>query len=648
MGYPSSRRPPRILVVAPPDLPRARRLADELYNLGWNVTLADSPGMAMRVVVEATACVVVLTRDEWRDPAIVAAIRARPAMLIPVLTEPMQLPEGPWTEAPIEMRLSPPAVARQIIEVIEDMRAPADDGGYDDAFYPPTPSRPRLATPARPYFPDSPSRPRMETPSRPRMEAFSGTMYAPMPPNATIKQGAQRKKKPNTGRRLLLFFLVLLMVGGGYAGYRYYQQHKGALVAPDPSTSAYTAAKPGQGCDSGNAVWVKSGDANFAFACQPNGLQITQSGDYALFSGAGYQGSGKPLATNYHVQVSVTVQSAEPTNTIGINVHQQKTPQNTLGAGQIFYVQANGIWAAQRLSSDDKANQTLATGVLAQPSKTLTLALDVKGAVMTFTINGVMVSAVTDATYATTNAIALVVSNNAQLPASSTGSSPMIATFSHFQFTPYTGAVLTAANAAATATAQAAQAAQTPYKATTPGPGCDTGGGQWLSPALFGATATATCGGDGLQLAVPAAAQDVVDRVGFLGLDGNFTSNYDVAVQATTNQLNTGYIQLALRVSGSGRYLFSVYGNGLWTISAVDAANHFAQLDSGYSTGGSPLKIDAAVSGKTLTLTLGGRKVTTISDASETTTTYIALGIVAANSQPCAATFSNFLFTPLP
>ncbi len=589
-----------------------------------------------------------LTREQWRDPAIVAVVRARPPILIPVLSEPMPLPEGPWTEAPIEMRQPPREVARQIIEVIEDVGPPRGGGSRyrpDESYSPSGRSGSRGSSRMS-------SQPRLETPSRPydsfAMDAMdSDSAYMPLRPDVTGKSGAQRSGKGRIspgGIAVITTIMVLLALVGGYFGFRHLQSTGG--LGGDPSTSTYSAAKPGKGCDTGHAVWIDSADSQFTFACQPDGLLISQNGDYTLFSGEGYQGGGDPLATSYHVQVDVQIQSHEPTNTVGINVHQTKTPQNTLSGGQLFSVQASGFWTVTRLSADGSSGQRLADGVLAQPATKLTLAVDVRGAVMAFSANGQVVATIADATYPKTDAIALVVSNHSMLPNVVTGSNPVAALFSHFSFAPITSGIIPPTAAIATATAQTAANLNTPYKAAQPGPGCDTGKGQWAGPAFFGDAATASCSG-GLHLSISRSAKTPVGRAGFFWLDGNFSPDYSVSTQATLNQLNTGSVLLSLRVTADGRYIFSLNAQGQWTIRSADAANNYSTIDQGTAAVGASVLIAATVKGTTLTLALNGKQVASDTDGSETDTSYIALGIVGASGQSCATTFSNFTFTPL-
>jgi hypothetical protein len=645
MAYSSSGRSARIFVIAPPRLVRARRLADELYDQGWDAVLVDSPTLAAQAAENGT-CIVVLTREQWRDPAIVAAVRARPPILIPVLSEPMPLPEGPWTEAPIEMRQPPREIARQIIEVIEDVAPPRASGPRyrpDDSYGPGSSrgssrmsSQPRLETPSRPY--DSLS----------RMDALDGSSaYMPLRPDATNKRGAQgrRKSRISTGGIAIISMIVAAVLAtGGYFGYRYLQSRGG--LGGDPSTSPYSASTPGNGCDHGGATWVNSADTKFTFTCQSGGLLVTQNGDYDLISGVGYQGGGNSLSPSYHVQVDAAIQSQDLTDTVGINVHQTKTPQNVLSGGQLFAVQSSGFWSVTRLNSDGSTGQRLADGVLAQPATKLTLAVDVRGAVMTFSANGQVVTTITDATYLKTDAIALVVSNHATLPTIVTGTNPVSAVFSHFSFAPITSGIISPSAAAATATAQASANLRAPYKATKPGPGCDTGKGQWAGPTFFGDAATASCAG-GLHLSIPSSSKNSVGRAGFFWLDGNFPADYSVSVQATLNQINAGSVLISLRVTTDGRYLFSLNAQGQWEIRSADGSNNYSTIDQGVAAVGASVVITATVKGTSLTLALNGKQVASDTDSSETDTSYISLGIVGVSGQSSAATFSNFTFTPL-
>lgn len=641
MSYSGRRRPPSIIVVAPPDLPRAHQLADALYDLGWAVTLAETPADAADADA-ADACVVVLTRDEWRDPAITAAVRARPSMLLPVLIEPMALPSGPWTTAPIEMRSGARACAQVIVDRIETEALERSERNWSAQQRDnPHPSRPAARTPrqdtaqSRPYA--------AQSGSRSRIQATSGPLFVPLPPNATAKQSAVAARERGAQRRnpLARIILTILVLGGlgfsGYKGYQYYRLRNGP-TQPDQSTTPYTTNVPGKGCDKNGVIWAQS--PGFTYTCQPGGEVITQTASYNLTGGIAFQGSGATLAKNYSVQVDAAIQSGEPSNTVGVAVHQMRDANNILSGGQFFVIAASGLWSLQRVSADDKTNQRLSAGVMQSPSKTLTIAVTVSGATITVSVNNTLLTTVADATYSDTAAIAMIVNNSG-------GSNPMSALFTHFAFKPLSAAKITNADAIATATAQTALANKIPYSAAAPGPGCDQGAGQWEGPALLGFTATTTCDSGGLKVSVSGTAKPPIGRVGFLWRDGNFSQNYKIGAEVTMGSLSGGCAQILARYSASGRYIFTICDNGEWLVALALAGGQATALDNGFVYKRPTHTVEVTVNGKALTLAIDGSAISTVNDATLTATDMVAFGI-QANGNDSSAIFSNFAFTPLP
>jgi hypothetical protein len=318
---------------------------------------------------------------------------------------------------------------------------------------------------------------------------------------------------------------------------------------------------------------------------------------------------------------------------VGLEVHRQ-TPRG----GQTLSAASNG-WLFTLNDTSGTPHQ-LALGFFHKPTKTFVVAVRVVGAVLTLVINGATVDTVTDTTFTTTNAIALVVEDPG-------ATKPVTASFAQFTFKPLTTPALSPTAAAATATATTR--AMPPYTATNPGPGCDTGAGQW-DPTTFGdPTTTVQCTASGLQVTQPAAAT-IIGQVHFYNRDGNFPANYSVAVTMDLSNSAGGKAGIFVRNSAAGKYRCYVYASGVWAIYKIPAQGQPMDFDSGQIAlnAAQPVQMLVTVKGTTLSLSLNGTQVSSKADTSApyTTTDFISLAVNALGATS-VVTFSHFVFTPL-
>jgi len=632
-------RPTRVIVVSPPELPRAQRLADELYEHGWDVVLADDAAQASRAA-DFQACLVVLTRDEWRDPAIVAAIRSRPAMLIPVLAEAMQLPQGPWTSAPVEMRLAPAELVRRIEDIIQgDAPIPRRSSGVNPV------SRPRDSYP--------PSSPASSLGSRSFPDGtMRGTAYSAMAPNSTIKQKTRKKASSSTQAARVIF--SLLVIAAVLVGARYVQQHPSVLsrlpklpflsqgsTTSTISNAPYLAVAPGADCDKGGAKWVNSANTSFAFACQPDGLLLTQSGNYATAAGTYFLGSSSTLATTYRMQVNAKFQSTEPSNTIVLLFHANAigTTDKVTG-GQAFIIRANGLWSVRQIGADGSFGTLLAAGVLAQPTPTLAFDVTANGSTLAITLNGGLLATVADATSKTNTTVGILGGND-------TGSSPLKILFSQFSYTPIATPTVSPDNALATATALGTTEVAATYTAAVPGPGCDKGNGQWAAPSVYGLDGTVSCDNAAFNVTKPVSKTNGIETVGFYNTGGIFSNNYKISVTIAASKLSNNCASVGTRYSASGGYLYVICQDGTWEIDVLATDGTKKTIKSGAVAASPTYTVIISDGSPTKTLSINGKQVS-VDDPTLTTTEFVTLGIIAAPVLPATASFSNFSLAPLP
>ena len=635
-----------IALVTPYGFTRGQRLADELDAMGYETTIVDQPTHAGHAL-DADACVIVLTPDGWRDPAIVEVMRGRPATLIPVLAAPMDPPRAQWSSEPIPMRGSAREIAEAIADAVDDAVGGAGasgswsrsgSGGAD-----------RRSTS---YGRDSsqPSRPRGATSSgRAMSRPYPRVAGAPMggpglnafgQPLQTANRQPQ-KKKASPGRTIGILGVILVVLGGvGFAGYHYRNKLFPQQAAVSTQMGPYTAAVPGSDCDKGKGQWQLPQDHSyFTTACQADGLLVTQASKLSTLSSAiDFTGTGPTFPLSYHIAITANITGGDQHTLIGLIVHGQ----SPLG-GHVFVASADTSWGFQVMGKDGTLAPPERRGFLPQATKTFTLAVDVSGSVMTFTINGTQVTHLYESTYTTTTGVGLLLGTDN--PAAKTA---LVAKFSNFQFTPMPAPTITDADALDTAVAVNA-ALPTTYTASIPGPSCDKGVAQWASPAYFDQTGgAATCQSAALQ--IKANANTGVD-VGYYGLKGVFkSSNYTVAVTVTTAAGDGNSCGGVLtRDSVTGGYLYVVCGDSSYAVFEYAASTKkLTVLDGGNPgsiTGGGPYSLSIVENGSTHVLKINGKTVSTTTNKDQVNTDHLALFSLASAAGPSTVTFNAFSFT---
>lgn len=658
-----SSRSPYVAVVSPYEYARAGRLADELEALGYETTLIDTPRKADRAA-DADVCVVVLTPDGWRDPAIIAVLRERPPALIPVLAAPMEVPNAPWSDEPIPMRGSSRAVAEAVADAVDAaMRAARSNGSRSrrGASYPPEgsrSSRPRYDDTGRgvgyrpetgrnsrprPPYDDGPgtsrnSRPRPDGGPRnsfppggmggPGLNAFGEPVHL----GASDASGAH-KKKGNPGRVVLIVGLVVVLLGGlGYAGYRFrntlpFFQHNGTSTAAGPQP--YSATTPGPGCDKGNGQWsLPASHSYFTTTCSATGITLKQTATSAYSPTVLFKGTGQGLPQSYTVQVQATITAGDALSGVGLLVHGQAA-----GGGHIFLALENTLWGFAVLSGDNKGTVGKRRGFIAAPTKNFTLLVEVDGPTMTFTINGKQVTHATEPSFSGSDDIGFFIS--------SADGKLMSATFSHFAFTPLPDPTISSDDAVSTAVA-INNAIPNPYTAAVPGPGCDKGAGQWAGPSFYSETGgKLTCTSHALQIQANAAS--AVDT-GFYGVKGFVPANFTVAVTMNPGDANScGGISTQ---DTKGAYIYVMCANGTYLI--LDGSlnggqpNHLASGNVGSSA---PFQISVQEKGTSHILTVNGTAMPTVTNGDFTGPDHITLYALGLTSTPSTVSFANFSFT---
>jgi hypothetical protein len=658
-----SSRSPYVAVVSPYEYARAGRLADELEALGYETILIDTPRKAERAA-DADVCVVVLTPDGWRDPAIVAVMRERPPALIPVLAAPMDVPNAPWSDEPIPMRGSSRAVAEAVADAVDAaMRAARANGArsrpgasyppegarssrprYDDtgrgASYPPETSR--TSRPRPPYPEDERGTARTSRPRPPYPDGGSRGSFPPggmggpglnafgEPVQLGAADAAAAKKKGKPGRVVLIVGLVIVLLGGlGYAGYRFrnklFPHATTAAALPKP----YSAAAPGPGCDKGTGQWsLAASHTYFTTTCSATGIAVKQTATSAYSPTVYFKGTGQGLPQSYSVQVAATITSGDALSGVGLLVHGQAA-----GGGHIFLALENTAWGFAVLSGDNKGTVGKRRGFFAAPTKVLTLLVEVVGPTMTFTINGKQVTHLTEPSFSSSDDLGFYID--------SADGKLMSATFSNFVYTPLPDPTISSDDAVSTAIA-INNALPNPYTAAVPGPGCDTGGGQWALPSVYGETGgKSTCTASALQIQANAGAGI---ETGFYGEHGYLPSNYTVAV--TMNPADANSCGGVTTHDSTGAYIYVLCANGAYVILDGSLGGSQANiLASGSIGSAAPFKISIVEKGNTHTLTVNGNALPAVTNSAITTTDHISLFALGISGNPSTVAFASFAFT---
>ncbi len=578
---PSIESLPLVLVVAAPNDPDAGALVMALRQMGVNAALADTAAAVVEQAPRALACGVLLRPATKDDPAVTTVATMPGIRTIPLFGEQMLLPFGYWGASPIFWQGASLTAQRMMAVVATPPGVPA----------------PLLASPAV----------------------------------VSLSERRRRNTLRDLGIVGGILALVVVFVGVmGIAGKRIIGN-----IGTSSASSSYSAAAPGPSCDHGSATWQT--DTTVVpqnLACTSAGLQITYASSEVLGE-IFFRPPSLSFPASYRVETDATIVSGDYFAGVGIIVHNQA---NSAG-GQSFLVRGNTGWYSYSYDTNGQIAARLATGFLSgAPQRSFHLRVDVAGPQLIFWINGSRVGSAMDATYSSTDEIALAVSSN--------GVTPIVAVFSHFVYTPLTDA--TTLSGEQTATAVAASHAPGPYTARVPGLGCDAGGGVWSNPVAYDdQQTTVACTSKGLALARPPDRPDDSD-VGFYWLGADMPNNYRLDVRVSLITRGVGCAGFHARESSQGNLRLLVCTNGSWFLDrfiSSGASYTRTALGSGSIAAQSSYGVTLTVQGATITVKVNGRTIVTARDATLTQTSDVTLCFYSNGGGD--ATFSSFTFTPL-
>jgi hypothetical protein len=606
-----------LAVVAAPKCAPATRLAHDLRQLGLTVIHVTNIDAVKEAVDDAAVCIVVMTANTWDSPPLIAAVMAHPPRLIPVLGEPMQLPQGPWSDPALLLNKE---TAMTIAEWI----------GYQPEISLPTETLIAVKSSTPKDIPGLSSQ--ISSVTAPMAPTTSdNTVSAEQPPviQAIRTSFIQRTRQSAMaiGAVALAFIIVLSWLLPHIIH---------ADVHPTPAIgSAYQADIPGKGCDRGAAYWSNTDGQNTKLTCQSDRLDITQPANADHYTEVYFNGTGT-FAEKYRITVATTLPADLPMASFGVEVHGQMPT-----GGQIFEITPGGQWRINHYGKDGSGPKQLAFGVASPFPKTTQLQIDVDGAVMSFTVNGAKLATVTDGDYMTTLNIALVTIGN------SNSSKPFTASFAHFSYTPQGTASLPATKAVATATAQASSLANAPYEADVPGPGCDTGKGIWEAPATHGDMDTiVTCQSNAMTLSL-SPSNGEIGETRFYGTTGSLPSNYSIEVMADITNVNNGCGVIFTRNSANGSYGYFFCTDGTWHFDQYDGAGKQNIITHGTLTRKARYDILITETGQHHSMTIDSHVALDWDDAVLSNTVYVSLGLSEPRDYTGSITYNTFTLTQM-
>lgn len=190
-----------IILASPHDQPQAQAIAAALQQAGWTVITTPDPQI---YAGQAQTCAVLLAPQTLNDPYVGAAIQANFPCLIPVLTEPLTLPDAPWSVAAVFVAPESAVTATAIAQTAtQSTTAWSFLSPYDLASAPPL---------------DSPALPLAHSYDTPPTAPQAGFSMAPIAWRFTSLAPWQRALAVGLPILLVLFILLVAFVHPTFGG----------------------------------------------------------------------------------------------------------------------------------------------------------------------------------------------------------------------------------------------------------------------------------------------------------------------------------------------------------------------------------------------------------------------------------------------
>lgn len=225
--------------------------------------------------------------------------------------------------------------------------------------------------------------------------------------------------------------------------------YKDMALADSLLTHPYSATVPGSRCDLGGARWAIGQyfkeasnaqetpqtvfDTTTEMTCKSDGLLVTKKDHFNYYATLVFEDrDSTALPRHFKTQITSTIVSSQQASVeLGVRVQKPALAdsENSGYGNDTLTVREDGTWEVRRVGNTTGSVAAVLAHGKVQPAKTFTLAAEVDGPAMTFTINGKTVATVSDTTYQSSHGISFGV-------ADPTAKSSLIALFSHFTYTP--------------------------------------------------------------------------------------------------------------------------------------------------------------------------------------------------------------------
>jgi hypothetical protein len=632
----------RVLVAVAADDTRAIELVQAMRAQGLTVMIATTVGLASQAD-DVAVCVVVLHPEVWRaTPAIVTAMRRNPRFMIPVLDEPMTLPRAAWATEPFYITDSPTQSAKALVTFIRHHLQVISERELASVMQRSMTIHPWL----REYEPFEP--PVITSKAPPRQLPHFLRLCWPLAFLLCVSV-------------LTYYFLQLSSLSNSRAD---------TQNSSETSTwldHAYASAVPGADCDSGPADWevpeyykdvvpatAEGGittatpqvivDKSVTTTCQKDGLLLTHLNHYAAFASMLFASKGLPLPQHFKTQITATAINASSSAVFQLGVRDQSgsdvSDKNSGYGNDVLQVGVDGSWQVLRYNnSTDAVDMRFSKGFI-KPAQRYTLTAESNGSLMTFSIDGQLVSTIIDPLYPKSYGISFGLSDAGAATAPS-------ALFSQFTYEPLAATPQVLSRTKVAATAQAIHGTLFPYVAVKPGFDCDRGKGQWQPLSEAEGHVTQRCLATALAVSQKASEKDV-GHIPFYWLDGNFPTSYKIQVLINLKHAPTSSAGLSVRgdAQDAGDAFF-VRKDGHWSVVRYDDAGKSYQEASGHVAAHLTYTLETSSDAMTQRFLLNGVLVYTSQNISAITD-HIELSMLpGSHLSPETTQFSDFLFTPL-
>lgn len=634
----------RVLVALAVDDTRAIELVQAMRAQGLTVMIATTVGLASQAD-DVAVCVVVLHPDVWRStPSIVTAMRRNPRFMIPVLEESMTLPRAAWATEPFYLTDSPAQSAKALVSFIRHHLQIVSE--RELAFV-----MQRSMT-VQPWLRE----------------------YEPFEP-PVITHKTQHRYLP---RFLRLCWPLAFLLCVSFLTYYFLQLSSLGNTSADTPNSAesttwlnhpYAAAVPGADCDNGPADWEVPDydkeivtptvpatgaamtatpqivtDNSTTTTCQKDGLLMTHMSHYAAFATMLFASKGLPLPQHFKTQITASAVNVSTAAIFRLGVRDQSgsdmSDKNTGYGNDVLQVGVDGEWQVLRYNNTTDAVDIRLSEGFVKPAQTYTLTAESNGSLMTFSINGQLVSTIIDSLYPKSYGISFGLSDEG-------ASTPPSALFSQFTYAPLAETQQIVARNKVTSTAHAIHGTLSPYEAAKPGFGCDRGKGQWQPLPEADAHVTLQCLTTGLAASQP-ASDKAVGYVPFYWLDGNFPSSYKFQVQIDPRHAQTSSAGLTVRTNAQDAGdAFFVSKDGHWSVVHYDDSGKSQPEASGHVAARSTYTMETSSDGMMQSFLLNGILVYASQNVSVAPDHLELSMLPGAHPSSDMTLFSNFLFTPL-